>query len=174
MIRAEDVAAARTSGVHVYVSPNGDGSGVVGVPGQPLPAVMEADIRALFGPAAPPAPTSATEPDPRMQLHFQLLGSQLPFVLLNAVGPCGGTPDDVEDYHAVDETPEQRAAFLEEVRLCRLPVTYNWHVYNADGYEQLYAGRISPSRFETLEAARADIQPIVDAFPGIPVLDLTT
>ncbi len=148
-VPAEDVEVLREAGASVYVSPNGDGSGLVLDPATTeLPAPVVADIKA----ASPATPPQTMEEFSERGLAQQAMNEALEdagaasFFLMYA--PSFG-PDNT----------------LVETR-------YVVVTYNVPGAREWIA-QVGDSRSDTKAGAIANAQSLMDANPGVPLIDTT-
>ncbi len=143
-IPLDQVEAARAAGIPVYVSPHG-GNGVVVQPGQPLPAQVVNDFEAAYG---GPLPESTSQ--------WQASRDALTAVS-NEFAKTGVPSIRFQKIPTYDGNTVTR-------------IRYSAFVGNVPAARE-YNGSLTPS--DTKEEALAKVQPWIDQFPGIQVIDLT-
>lgn len=100
-VPAVEVTTARAKGAHVYVSPTGDGDGVVLEPGQPLPQAITADYTATGAAKAAATMTDENLRSGRICTMMQALAAaDIPFVDVIADGTYNGGKN-VQDFWTI-------------------------------------------------------------------------
>ena len=118
-VPADQVAAVRAAGGHVYVSPNGSGDGLVVVAGQPLPQVMGADWAATrAGQVTTTMATEATRTKAMNAMLNALVDLDVPVVHVTAQGSFKDGKlidrfwsygiDGVPNYYAINGTVQRQ------------------------------------------------------------------
>ena len=143
IIPADQVEAARAAGIPVYVSPNG-GDGVVVQPAQPLPPQVINDFNAAYG---GPLPQNTMEWRAKLSANSKvtdaLVETGVPFIRIQ----WWGSYDD--------------AGLIE--------TKYTGSVGNTPGFYE-FNRSLTPS--DTKEGMLAQLQSVIDANPGIPIIDM--
>jgi len=147
MVMAEDLDAVRESGASVYVSPNGDGSGIVIDPAGPLPEVIVQDIVAAGG--GTEAPRDITEFGQRnikitpMANEIKAAGASAFYLVYTGSYASDGSLKDW-GYAVSAINVEGSQAFFSS-----LPMAYH----------------------KSKDAALAEVKPLMDANPGVQFID---
>lgn len=147
IVAAGDIEALRTSGASVYVSPNGDGSGLVIDPTAPLPEVIVQDIVAAGG--GDEAPRDITEFGQRnlkvgpMANEIKASGASAFYLVYSGSYGADGT---LQDWGYVVSS------------------------INIEG-SQAFFGALPMVYHKSKAAAIAEVQPLMDANPGVQLID---
>ncbi len=97
VVTADQIEAAREAGVAVYVSPNGDGNGIVIDPTAPLPEAVVSDAEAIDGVVADSA-GMFEQGEHLYAMRLSLDEAGVPAIFIIAVGEVSGTSFTITGY----------------------------------------------------------------------------
>lgn len=176
IVPADQIDAARESGVFVYVDPEGDGTGVVVRAGEPLPQTFVHGLTRAMKPYAAP---DGLEPSEETIANAEYVAAakpyrtavqetgEIPYGMVYR-GMCLGDPVSPDDpnWEHFYESEEQ----LEEARWSYHLCTTEYWISAVHGVEGAQEFNRSGRGFDNLDAAVASLQPMVDAHPGLQVV----
>lgn len=176
-VPADQVDAVLASGGFVYVAPDGDGSGVVVRGDQPFPQPFLDALTRAYTPyvgaagATPSEDTIAAAASGQEAARYRAAVDAAGGVPLGLIFPfqCLGEaidPDNPGEWEVYYETEEEWAAARWSYHLC---TTQSWSagVQGVEGFDDFNR---SLRGFDSLDSARAALQPMVDANPGLQVV----
>jgi len=175
-VPADQVDAARASGLQVYVSPSpdSDGSGVVVRPGEPLPQAYIDDMVFTYTPLDASAMTPSEETINRNTLmtdqvpYRQALAEvDVPYAIVYPGMCLGADPLNPDDPSVEVFDPSQMERLRWDYYKCNLDRWYLAAVHGVDGADTFQADMWG---FDSLDAALTSVQPYLDANPGLQLI----